>query len=512
MLFIFFSVFAFPGFSQDHNVVIDTVDNYNSWGWKALVVDNGFIQLVILPEIGGRVLHYGFDGDTYMAVNSAQITKTYNPATNQTGPWTSWGYGGYKAWPSPQSVWTPSTWPPPPYLDWGSYTWSVEHASADSVVIYLISPLESYKTPGLQQARRFKIFKNTTRVIVEQIIKNVSSPRNEWSVWEVTQAIVDHDGTHDYANVSTYFPSAESDIEVLMGNKIPTTEVAENVRKWNYAGNGWKLGALLKEGWVCFVDERDEQAYAKVFDIDPVHATYPDKNSNFMLYVGGTYVEIEVQGPLTEILQGDSIAYTETWYAAGIKGDILTANHGGAVRKRLSFNASSSAVQGEFGIFNSGSVQLKYFSISGQETEAEEPVAVSASDKFILDATLSLPGETDMIKLVAYDSEGRLICTLDSCLVSDISGFTDKSKALSCHIYPTLMSRGSGFNISLSPVSPEAIQVAILSLADGRRAGEYLLSGTATGHRVSPVLPMPGLYLVTVQHGQRIWREKIAVF
>jgi len=510
-LFIMGIASVYAGFSQDLNVQLDTIDNYNGWGWKALVVDNEYIQLVVLPEIGGRILHYGFEGDTYMAVNNSQINRKYDPTTNQTGPWSSWGYGGYKAWPSPQAEWKPSTWPPPPYLDWGNYTWAVEHASADSVIIYLKSGLESYRTPGLTQSRRIKVYKNTSRVMVDQILANVSCPRNEWAVWDVTQAIVDHDGAKDYQNVSTYFPSAESDIKVLMGSKIPTTEVEENVRKFNYAGNGWKLGTLLKEGWACFVDERDEQTYAKIFDIDPVNADYPDQNSNFMLYVGGTYVEIEVQGPLTNIAQGDSTTYTETWYTAGVKGDILTANHAGAVRERLSYNTTDLSVNGEYGIFNSGSLRLKYFNASGQELDADDPVAVNATDKLTLNEVISLPEETGTIRLMAYDANGLLIGVLDSVLVTSGTAIADKTGELPCRIYPTLMERGTRFNIDILTLPSAVIMVEILSLADGKPAGKYIYTADASDRSVDTSFLEPGLYLITIQQDGMVFREKVVV-
>lgn len=507
-LFIMGIAFGYAGYAQDHNVQLDTVDNYNGWGWKALVVDNEYIQLLILPEIGGRILHYGFEGDAYMAVNASQINKTYNPSTNQTGPWSSWGYGGYKVWPAPQSVWN---WPPPPYLDWGNYSWSVEHASTDSVIIYMKSQVESYRTAGLQQARRIKIYKNTTRVTVEQILINVSNSRTEWSVWEVTQAIVDHDGTKDYENISTYFPSNESDIKVLMGSKIPTTEVEENVRKFNYAGNGWKIGMLLKEGWGCFVDEQDEQTYAKIFDIDPVSAQYPDQNSNFQLYVGGTYIEIEVLGPLTDIAQGDSTAYTETWYAARIKGDIHTANHAGAVRVRLSYNPATFSVNGEYGIFNSGSLRLKYFNASGQEIDVDDAVAVNAADKFTLNETISLPEGADIIKLMAYDAEGLLIGVLDSVVTSGGTALADRAGELPCRIYPTVIEKGAGFNIDLSALPSEKITVEIRSLADGKLAGKYIFTGNASGRMVDTTFLVPGLYMVSIQQDGMVFREKIIV-
>jgi hypothetical protein len=373
------------------------------------------------------------------------------------------------------------------------------------------SPVESYRTPGLQQARRFKVCKNSTRVTVEQILRNVSSTKTEWSVWEVTQAVIDHDGTGDYENISTYFPTSESDIKVLMGSKIPTSAVEENVRKFNYAGSGWKIGTLLKEGWGCFVDERDEQTYAKIFDIDRVSGQYPDKNSDFQLYVGGSYIEIEVLGPLTEIAQGDSTAYTESWYAAKIKGDILTANHAGAVRSRLSYNASTLSVNGEYGIFNSGSLHLKYFDAAGLEIDSDDPVAVNATDKFILDAAISMPEGTDAIKLMAYDAEVRLIGVLDSFSVSSATAKADKNKELSCRVYPTITESVAGFTIEVPAMASDVITVEIHSMADGKLAGKHVFAGNASGYSINTTGMGPGIYMITIQQSTMVFREKIII-
>lgn len=79
------------------DVSLDTVPDYNGWGWDALVVDNGIIQLLIIPDIGGRVMFYGFTGDEYLAVNEGQMGQVYDPDVNNNGPWSSWGYGGINA-------------------------------------------------------------------------------------------------------------------------------------------------------------------------------------------------------------------------------------------------------------------------------------------------------------------------------------------------------------------------------------------------------------------------------
>ena len=126
---IFLLVANLHAFSIPDSVSIDTITNYNGWGWEVLVVKNNYITLGIVPSIGGRVLQYDLGIDTFMIVNPSLLGQhVSNPYSG------TYGYGGYKTWPSPQSIWN---WPPPPTLAWGNYEYETLHASKDSVKIWL---------------------------------------------------------------------------------------------------------------------------------------------------------------------------------------------------------------------------------------------------------------------------------------------------------------------------------------------------------------------------------------
>ena len=42
--------------AQTPDISVRTISNYNSWGWDAVVMQNNFIKLAIIPAIGGRVM------------------------------------------------------------------------------------------------------------------------------------------------------------------------------------------------------------------------------------------------------------------------------------------------------------------------------------------------------------------------------------------------------------------------------------------------------------------------
>ena len=43
---------------QSQTTTIQTLSNYNQWGWEAVVMQNGLITVATVPAIGARVMQY----------------------------------------------------------------------------------------------------------------------------------------------------------------------------------------------------------------------------------------------------------------------------------------------------------------------------------------------------------------------------------------------------------------------------------------------------------------------
>jgi len=82
---------------------------------------------------------------------------------------------------------------------------------------------------------------------------------------------------------------------------------------------------------------------------------------------------------------------------------------------------------------------------------------------------------------------------------------------LPCRIYPTLMERGTRFNIDILTLPSAVIMVEILSLADGKPAGKYIYTADASDRSVDTSFLEPGLYLITIQQDGMVFREKVVV-
>ena len=75
-------------------------------GWEAVYLRNGFITLVAVPDIGGRVMAYNLGDYPYLFVDPDLAGKLFTAEENQgDGSLATWkNYGGDKTWPSPQRL------------------------------------------------------------------------------------------------------------------------------------------------------------------------------------------------------------------------------------------------------------------------------------------------------------------------------------------------------------------------------------------------------------------------
>ena len=482
-----------------------TIGNYNDWGWECLVIENGYIELVIVPEIGARIMRYAFPNDQQMAINPSNIGEKYDLDKDTYGPWgKGYGYEGFKNWPAPQTFWN---WPPPPTLDWGLYTYEIEHQSADSLIIYFESEVETKLASGLKQARRIKVYSNSTLVNIEQYLINVSAKARELSVWDVTQTIVQHDKDNDLENFSVYF-SAEAKNISNEGNKLNISEVAENIHRFADTKKSSKAYINLLSGWCANVDERDHQSYFKLFEIDP-KAKHPDDNSNFEIYSSGNhdYIEIEVLSPLKRLEQGDTLRYDQFWSASHTSGIHYNANTAGSVLKPTVFDSNNSKISGKYTAFTSGTIKAFLFNNGKQITELEGG-SVEAGMLFNIDESLNVSSEIDSVAIIAFDLKGTPIGAIDNWTAKKVGFEQFKQNKLS--VYPTVISGNEPITLQLTQAtSIEAINLISLS----GKSASIIFENKKETKWIDIEVPTlkPGIYCLNVQTPDGVYYQKIII-
>ena len=395
--------------AQDYStsLVIDT--SWNSW--KAIIIKNGLISTATVPDIGARVLQYNLDGFVSIWRDSSLNGKIYTP---KTGAY--YQFGGFKNWPSPQYGAGRWSWPPPPTLDYGQYTYEILADTPDSATIKVTSPVEQWKTPKLQFERKMTIYKNSSRVKMEQFLLNTDTTVLNWGIWDNTQNIATHAGVNDFKNFWIYFPinpnSVFGDDGVLyqMKSTAWVGEVAPGIYGCQFKSNQQKLFADPHKGWICYVDSLNGVAFAKAFPVFE-GAEYPDDGARIAVYMDSRDVEVEVTGPVEDIPAGGMISFPEDWYAARVFGPILNVNSAGAVNTYLRLN--NNVITGNYGVFYVGKAKLVFEDNAGQKLGEGNEYNVSPLENFNLSETVTLPDNTEKVQLCIYDQNGNLINVLD---------------------------------------------------------------------------------------------------
>jgi hypothetical protein len=422
-----FALLLAVSLSVQSQTTIQTEENYNQWGWEAVVMQNGLITVATVPAIGARVMQYDLGGHPSIFVNSAELGKTYTPVKN--APWHN--FGGFKNWPAPQDKWN---WPPPPVLDFGAYTSQIVFQTPDSVAVFVSSPKEQWLTPDLRFERRATIFSGTSRVRMEQTLINDGSAPVEWGVWDITQSIVHHEGEKDYENFWVYFTFSEN--SVFGSNHVKWSakssawkgEVAPGIYGVQYLPEDKKIFADSPKGWVVYADRRDGYIFAKTFEIQK-GAKYPDGGAWVEAWIQGSplYMEVEVLGPVVQIpANGGSTGFTEEWWAAKVRTPVLDVNPVGAVAQKMAYDGTAGILSGVYGVFYVGTTRVAFLGGDGTVLSEGQSHSVTPLEEFQLQESVGIPDNTRTLEVRVYDSKGSFAGCLESADVSGITGVAER--------------------------------------------------------------------------------------
>ncbi|HET8939625.1 MAG TPA: hypothetical protein VFN67_39575, partial [Polyangiales bacterium] len=88
------------------------------------------------------------------------------------------------------------------------------------------------------------------------------------------------------------------------------------------SGDGQKFTADGSEGWLAHVSGRT--LLVKVFTDVPPDAQAPAPEAEIALYAARGYVEIEPQGPYTELQPGESSSWSVRWLITELPAQVPT--------------------------------------------------------------------------------------------------------------------------------------------------------------------------------------------
>ncbi len=274
-------------------------------GWSGCYeISNPLVRLVVVPQIGGRVMEYSLNGEDAFWQNYTELGKTTGDDVGKT--WRN--YGGYKAWNAPQSEWSD-------YF-YDSLPAGVEALPDGRGVRITTAPV---KHLGYQFIRDIVLSDSTTRVRLVERMRNISDKEIEWGVWGVAQVkvpcwiIFPLNPKSAFANGwNVLYP---------VGGAIEQVQVVNGLGILKYDNKVENFATDAKAGWMVYF--KDQLAFVKRWASRIVGSTYPDGGCDAAFYTCGTnmaggYAEMEVMGPIVKLKPGEENELVQDWFLSRV--------------------------------------------------------------------------------------------------------------------------------------------------------------------------------------------------
>jgi len=408
-------------------------------GWDAERLANPWVTLIIVPQLGGRLMQVTFGGHDYLFVNPQYYGK-YFPPSEAARQHRWFNYGGDKNWPLPEGNQDEKHWPVgSDVLDDGVYKLSVV-ASGDPCTVRLEGPTDD--RTGLQYRREISLEAESPHISFVAVMKNIAAHPIRWSIQSVTQ--YDTSGHNDGAATTTSYnqdfwaftPINPASVfnRQYDAHAGPIDHPSYSVRSnklfalhWTYLEG--EVGIDSRAGWLAVVDGASHYAMVERFHVD-TESEYPDRASE-VFYISGPsvrlsdrrmpelaandsehhpyYMEAELNSPLVTLAPGEGYALDTDWFPTRMTPELTDVNDAGAVGRPLSASRTAAGVRlaGVFGVFWPGTLVARWYDRAGTALGTTDVAKVTPREEVSLAATVAAPAASVRLALHLTDSQGK---------------------------------------------------------------------------------------------------------
>jgi hypothetical protein len=355
-----------------------SVEPMNYKGWHAQRMSNRWVQLIVLPENGGRLMQVIFAGHPYLFVNPKFEGKYLPPSQSQ---W--FNYGGDKLWLLPEGNDDEQHWVGnSDLLDDGPYAFRKVSEGADCEV-ELTGPADP--RTGIQFQRTIRLDADSPHIRFRATMKNTTGHTVEWSMQSVSQ--YDTSTPADPAQMNRDFHTfapvnpASSYLNRYHVRFGPAENPAASVREdglfaLRYVHMAAELWLDSPAGWLAVVDGSSKYGMVERFQFEESRI-YPGRASVIFwtngpevklsadgeasMSSGGDgvpyYLEAEINSPLCRLRPGESCNLETEWFPTRVESEVYGVTDAGIVVRPLRATRLESGkikLSGAFGVFFPG--------------------------------------------------------------------------------------------------------------------------------------------------------------
>jgi hypothetical protein len=403
-------------------------------GWKAQQLTNEWVQLTIVPQLGGRVMQVTFASHPYLFINPKYEGQYIPPSSEAAkGRWIN--YGGDKLWPMPEGTQDEQHWAGPvsDALDDGDYSFKV--LSQDSKCTVRLEGPPDPKT-GLQYAREISLGENAPKISFHAVMKNIAGHPIRWSMQSVTQY-----DTSDAANPGNFnhdfwaFTPANRRSAYLNRYHVrtglandPSFSVKDDLFCLHWLNLQSEVWVDSSGGWLAVVDRSTGYIMVERFPYFDANE-YPG-NATVIFYKNGPslelndkgipyvttsnpgdslhYMEAEVNSPMVRLEPGATYALDTEWLPTRMGKEFKTVIDAGVVENSFTVSSTPGGIllSGVFGVFTRGKLEARLFDKQGVAIASVALQSVSPSEVVELHEEIKAPRQTARVSLHVMDQQG----------------------------------------------------------------------------------------------------------
>lgn len=403
-------------------------------GWQAQQVSNRWLQLVIVPQNGGRLMQVTFAGHPFLFVNP-KLAGKYMPPTSAR--W--FNYGGDKVWLLPEGNNDEEHWVgDSDVLDDGPFTFQ-KISEGKLCTVGLVGPADPQT--GIQFARTISIEADSPVIHFHATMKNVTGHTLDWSMQSVSQydtsnrGVTDQSGpaiNHDFWAFTSANPASSylNRYHVRFG---PAENPAVSVRDdglfaLHYVHMAAELWVDSTDGWLAVVDGSSRYAMVERFQYEQARP-YPGKAS-VIFWTNGPearlnadgemslskdpdaspyYLEAELNSPMCHLRAGESCNFDTDWFPTRAGTEVHCVSEAGILIRPLRATPLPEGkvnIAGTFGVFFSGRLIAHFYDEHGTALAITQLMDVNPDETVSLQKQVVLSGKASRVSLHLVDEAG----------------------------------------------------------------------------------------------------------
>jgi len=416
--------------TQPSNPPTCRVEAVDYKGWHGQQMSNPWVQLIFLPQNGGRLIQFSFAGHPYLFVNPKYAGKYFPPATGQ---W--FNYGGDKLWLLPEGNEDEQHWAgDSDLIDDGPFTFR-KISEGKECEVELTGPADPQT--GVQFSRTIHLGADSPQVRFHATMRNVTGHSLEWSMQSVSQYDTSDSAAQSRINPNFWaFTPANPSSEYLNRYHVrygPAQNSAVSVRDdglfaVHYVHMAAELWLDSRNGWLAVVDGNTKYAMIERFRFQP-NQPYPGKAS-VIFWTNGSglqlrsdgepvlsseegnppfYMEAELNSPLCRLRPGESCDFETEWFPTRAAGsDLREVSEAGilltAVQARL--DAGKIKLAGSLGVFFPGRLVARLYDQHGASLGTVPVIDVNPTEPTLLQAEIPADPKTKRLSIHLIDVNG----------------------------------------------------------------------------------------------------------